>query len=103
VLNLALIPPFGMMGAAVATFGAYALLFLGMAWKAQTVFPVPYQWRRVATALGVAAALTVVGRALDLPLGAAIVLVAAYPLVLLPFGFFLPEELRRLRLRRLPA
>ncbi|HET9324300.1 MAG TPA: oligosaccharide flippase family protein [Gaiellaceae bacterium] len=103
VLNLALIPPFGMMGAAVATFGAYALLFLGMAWKAQAVFPAPYQWRRVATALGVAAGLTVVGRALDLPLGAAIALVAAYPLVLLPFGFFLPEELRRLRLRRLPA
>ncbi|HEU4941628.1 MAG TPA: oligosaccharide flippase family protein, partial [Gaiellaceae bacterium] len=103
VLNLALIPEFGMMGAAVATAGAYALLFLGMAWKAQAVFPVPYQWRRVATALGAAIALTVVGRALDVPLGVAIALVAAYPLVLLPLGFFLPEELRRLRPRRLAA
>ena len=103
VLNLALIPEFGMMGAAVATVGAYATLFLGMAWKAQQVFPVPYQWRRVITAFGTAIGLTVVGRALDLPLAAAIALVAVYPLVLFPLGFFLPEELRRLRLRKLPA
>ena len=102
-LNLLLIPEFGMMGAAVATVGAYATLFLGMAWKAQQVFPVPYQWRRVATALGAAIALCAVGRALDLPLGLAIALVAAYPLALLPLGFYLPEELRRMRAPRLPA
>jgi O-antigen/teichoic acid export membrane protein len=104
VLNVALIPEYGMMGAAVATIGAYAVLFLGMAWKAQRVFPVPYQWRRVATAFGVAVGLTIVGRSLDVPLGGAIALVAVYPLVLLPLGFYLPEELRRLRgLARVPA
>jgi O-antigen/teichoic acid export membrane protein len=102
-VNLALIPEFGMMGAAVAGICAYGTLFLGMAWKAQRVFPVPYQWRRVATALGTAVGLTVVGRVLDVPLGGAIALVAVYPLVLLPLGFYLPEELRRLRVRRLPA
>jgi hypothetical protein len=74
-----------------------------MAWKAQQVFPVPYQWRRVATALGTAIGLTVIARALDLPLAGAIAIVAVYPLVLLPLGFFLPEELRRVRLRRLAA
>jgi len=97
VLNIALIPEFGMMGAAVATIGAYGTLFLGMAWKAQRVFPVPYQWRRVATAFGVAVALTALGRVLDLPLAASIALIAAYPLLLLPLGFYLPEERRRLR------
>jgi O-antigen/teichoic acid export membrane protein len=102
-LNVALIPPFGMMGAAVATIGAYAALFLGMAWKAQRVFPVPYQWRRVATAMGTAIALTVLGRALDFPLAAAIALVAVYPLVLLPLGFYLPEELRRMRVITMPS
>jgi O-antigen/teichoic acid export membrane protein len=102
-VNLALIPEFGMMGAAVAGICAYGTLFLGMAWKAQRVFPVPYQWRRVATALGTAVGLTVVGRALDVPLGGAIALVAVYPLVLLPLGFYLPEELRRMRPRKLPA
>jgi O-antigen/teichoic acid export membrane protein len=102
-LNVALIPPFGIMGAAVATIGAYATLFLGMAWKAQRVFPVPYQWRRVATAMGTAIALTVIGRALDVPLAAAIALVAVYPLVLLPLGFYLPEELRRMRVITMPS
>jgi O-antigen/teichoic acid export membrane protein len=97
VLNLLLIPAFGIMGAAVATIGAYGTLFLGMAWKAQGVFPVPYQWRRVATAMGAAVALTLVGRVLDLPLAAAIAIVAVYPLVLLPLGFYLPEERRRIR------
>jgi O-antigen/teichoic acid export membrane protein len=103
VLNLALIPEFGMMGAAVATIGAYAVLFVGMAWKAQHVFQVPYQWRRVATALGTAIGLCVIGRGLDLPLGGAIALVAVYPLVLWPLGFYLPEEIRRMRPRRLAA
>jgi O-antigen/teichoic acid export membrane protein len=103
VLNLILIPEFGMMGAAVATIGAYGTLFLGMAWKAQAVYPVPYQWRRVATAMGTAIALTVVGRMLDLPLAAAIALVAVYPLVLLPLGFYLPEELRRMRVITMPS
>jgi O-antigen/teichoic acid export membrane protein len=102
-LNLLLIPEYGMMGAAAATVGAYGALFVGMAWKAQRVFPVPYQWRRVATALGAAIALCIVGRVLDLPLGLAIALVAAYPVVLLPLGFYLPEELRRMRVLRLPA
>jgi O-antigen/teichoic acid export membrane protein len=102
-LNVALIPPFGMMGAAVATIGAYAALFLGMAWKAQRVFPVPYQWRRVTIALGVAIALTVIGRAFDVPLAAAIALVAVYPVVLLPLGFYLPEELRRMRVITMPS
>jgi O-antigen/teichoic acid export membrane protein len=102
-LNIALIPEFGMMGAAVATIGAYGALFLGMAWKAQRVFPVPYQWRRVATAFGAAVALTAIGRVLDVPLGVAIALVAAYPLVLLPLGFYLPEELRRMRVITMPS
>jgi O-antigen/teichoic acid export membrane protein len=102
-LNLVLIPEFGIMGAAVATIAAYGTLFLGMAWKAQQVFPVPYQWRRVATAFGAAVALTVLARVLDPPLAAAIAIVAVYPLVLLPLGFYLPEELRRMRVTTMPS
>ena len=49
-LNLALIPPYGMMGAAIATVAAYATMAVGMAWWSQRIYPVPYQWRRVATA-----------------------------------------------------
>ena len=100
VLNFALIPPYGRMGAAIATVAAYTLLFVAMAWRAQRVFPVPYQWRRVATlALG-AVGLTVVGKAVGATLALALALVAVYPLVLAFLGFYLPVE-RRLLLRRL--
>jgi O-antigen/teichoic acid export membrane protein len=100
-LNFALIPPYGRMGAAIATVAAYTLLFIGMAWRAHRVFPVAYQWRRVAT-LGLASVgLTVVGKVLDVPLGVALAITAAFPLVLLLLGFYLPVERRRLR-RLLP-
>ena len=54
-----------MMGAAVATVAAYTVMFLGMAWWAQRIFPVPYQWRRVATAAAAGVALAVVGKLVD--------------------------------------
>ena len=98
-LNLLLIPPYGMMGAAVATIAAYALLFLAMAWWANRVFPMPYQVRRVATALGAGVALLAVGRLLDVPLWGALALAAAYPLVLLALGFAEPGERAALRRR----
>jgi O-antigen/teichoic acid export membrane protein len=96
-LNFALIPTYGRMGAAIATVAAYTLLFIGMAWRAHRVFPVAYQWRRVAT-LGLASVgLTIVGKVLDVPLAVALALTAAFPLVLLLLGFYLPVERRRLR------
>jgi O-antigen/teichoic acid export membrane protein len=96
-LNLALIPPYGMMGAAVATVAAYTLMFALMTWYAQRVFPVPYQWRRVATAAAAAVALVVAGKLLDVGLALAVVLSLAYPLALAALGFFLPFERARLR------
>ena len=57
----------------------------------------PYQWRRVALVVGAAVALTVLGKALDVPLAGAVALTAVYPLILLPLKFYLPVELRRLR------
>jgi hypothetical protein len=74
-------------------------MFAFMAWHAQRVYPVPYQWRRVVTLVGAAAALNVVAVLVDAPLPLAALLVVAYPLVLLPIGFYLPAE--RTRLRRL--
>jgi O-antigen/teichoic acid export membrane protein len=98
-LNLALVPRYGMEASAAATVAAYAVLFVVMAWHAQRTYPVPYQWRRVVTALAAAAVLVVAAKALDVPLAAAIALALAYPLLLLPLGFYLPAE--RARLRRL--
>jgi O-antigen/teichoic acid export membrane protein len=102
-LNFALIPPYGMMGAAAATLVAYTVMFLGMTVRAQQVFPVPYQWRRIAIVLAAAVGLTALGKALHVPLAGALALSAVYPLILLPLGFYLPVELRRLRALVTPA
>jgi O-antigen/teichoic acid export membrane protein len=98
VLNLALIPPYGMMGAAISTLAAYLAIFIGMTLNAQRVWPVPYQWRRVLTLSLVAVALLVLGKAVDASLPLAVGLCLVYPIVLLPLRFYLPAELRRLRL-----
>ena len=107
VLNLVLIPPYGMMGAALATVAAYTTMAIGMAWWSQHIYPVPYQWRRVATAALAAVGLAVIGKELDAGLAGVVVLVLAYPLALAVLGFTSSEERRRLgRLvarKRLPA
>jgi O-antigen/teichoic acid export membrane protein len=102
VLNLLLIPPYGMMGAAIATVAAYSTMFAGMVWWSQQIYPVPYQWRRVATATAAGLALVAIGKLADVGLALALPLALVYPLVLLPLGFYLPAERkaigRRLRL-----
>jgi O-antigen/teichoic acid export membrane protein len=96
-LNIILIPPYGRMGAAIAMVSAYTFLFGAMAWRAHRVFPVAYQWRRVGTLAVAAVGLTLLGKLLDAPLAVALVLTAAYPLLLALLGFYLPAERKRLR------
>ena len=100
-MNFWLIPEYGMVGAAVSTLAAYVVLFAGMTLYAQSVYPVPYQWRRVATVLGAAVLLTVAPRAAGLPLLPSLLFVVVYPLALALLGFYLPAE--RARIRRLAA
>ncbi len=103
-LNLILIPPYGMMGAAIATIAAYGTMFAGMTWWSQRIYRVPYQWRRVFTAALAGAALAVTGKLVGGGFAVALALALAYPLVLLPLGFYLPAERKaigaRLRLAR---
>jgi O-antigen/teichoic acid export membrane protein len=96
-LNFWLIPAYGMVGAAISTAAAYVVLFLGMAWYANSVYPVRYQWRRVVTAVGAGVGLTVCARASHLALAPSFLVVLAYPLALAALGFYLPAERRRLR------
>ncbi len=98
-LNFWLIPRWGMVGASIATLAGYVVLFAGMTVYAQRVYPVPYQWRRVLTAVGAAAGLDVAARAGGLSLAPSVLVVAAYPLALAALGFYLPAE--RARIRRL--
>jgi O-antigen/teichoic acid export membrane protein len=96
-LNFWLIPRYGMVGAAVSTAASYVVLFAAMTLYSQSVYPVPYQWRRVGTAVGAAVGLTVAARAGHLSLAPSLLLVLAYPLALLPLGFYHQAELARLR------
>jgi O-antigen/teichoic acid export membrane protein len=101
-LNFWLIPAYGMLGAAYATLTAYFILMVVRTWNAQKLYPVAYQWRRVATLLLASGAITLTGELLTRSLVIAFVLTAAYPLVLAALGFYLPAERRRLK-RFLPA
>jgi O-antigen/teichoic acid export membrane protein len=98
-LNLLLIPEYGMMGAAVATLAAYATMFLGMIWWAQRIYPVRYQWRRVATTVVVGVGLVALGKLGGGGLPVAVALSVAYPLVLALAGFYLPVERRAIGAR----
>ena len=96
-LCFALIPSRGMMGAAIATVVSYVIMFVAMTWWSQRVYPVPYQWRRVATAAGVGVALVAVGKLAGAGLALSTVLAVCYPLALAVAGFYLPAERQRLR------
>jgi O-antigen/teichoic acid export membrane protein len=104
-LNLLLVPPLGIVGAALALVASYLVVLALMYGFTQRLFPVPYEWGRllrvvltVAALVGFAELLVPTQGALGMLLRAA--LFATYPLVLWLSGFFSDEErewLARLR------
>jgi len=104
-LNLVLVPPLGIVGAGLALVASYLVVLALMYVFTQRLFPVPYQWGRLARVVLTAAALVGVGELLMPTSGFAgllgrLALVALYPLGLLLSGFFTAEErgwLARLR------
>jgi O-antigen/teichoic acid export membrane protein len=97
VLNLVLVPPFGIVGAAVALLASYLVVTVLMYVFTQRLFPVPYQWGRLARVVLAAAVLVGLGE-LVMPtsglagfLGRGLLWVL-YPLALWGSGFFTPEE-----------
>jgi O-antigen/teichoic acid export membrane protein len=95
-LVFALVPPYGVFGAAIASLVAYVGMFLAMVWHAQRVYPVRYQWRRLVLIAAASLVLTVAGRATRGPFGLELVLALALPFLLFPLGFYLPGERARL-------
>jgi O-antigen/teichoic acid export membrane protein len=105
-LNLILVPPLGIVGAGLALVASYLVVLALMYGFTQRLFPVSYEWGRLARVTLTVAVL--VGAAeLLMPtsgfaglLGRA-ALLSAYPFVLFATGFFTPEERHWLgRLRR---
>jgi O-antigen/teichoic acid export membrane protein len=104
VLNLLLVPPLGIVGAGLALVASYVVVLALMYVFTQRLFPVPYQWGRLARVVLTAAVLVGAGELLMPTAGAAgllgrVALFAAYPLALFASGFFTPGE--RLWLARL--
>jgi len=60
-LNFALIPPFGIVGAALATAAGYGALAASFYWASQRAYRTPYQPRKVVGMLAAAVALGTVG------------------------------------------
>jgi O-antigen/teichoic acid export membrane protein len=52
-VNLLVIRHFGMKGAAATTVLAYVVLVGGSWWASQQVYPIPYDWRRMAQVTGI--------------------------------------------------
>jgi O-antigen/teichoic acid export membrane protein len=96
-LNLALVPPLGIVGAGIALAVSYLVVVALMYAFTQRLFPVPYEWGRLARVVLVAA-LLVAGGELLLPTEGAAgllgrgLLILAFPALLLATGFFSPEE-----------
>lgn len=105
VLNLLLVPRWGIVGAGVALLVSYLVVVGLMYGFTQRLFPVPYQWGRLARVVLTAATIVAIGE-LAVPTGGAVgfllraLLLAGYPLALLAGGFFTAGErawLARLR------
>ena len=63
-LNLVLVPSHGIVGAGLALVGSYVVVLVLMYAFTQRLFPVPYEWRRLALVLLSAAALVAAGELL---------------------------------------
>jgi O-antigen/teichoic acid export membrane protein len=107
-LNLALVPPLGIVGAGIALVASYLVVVGLMYLFTQRLFPVPYEWGRLARVLVTSVTLVVLGELLMPTAGALgflgrLALWALYPLALLAGGFFSPAERRWLARLRHPA
>ena len=100
-LNVILLPKLGILGAGVSLAVSYLVVLVLMYVFTQRLFPVPYEWGRLAKAILSTAAIIALGTALvpDDGFGALairLLLIAALPGLMFLLDFFTPEERRYL-------
>jgi O-antigen/teichoic acid export membrane protein len=106
-LNLLLVPSMGIVGAGLALVASYVVVVGLMYVFTQRLFPVPYEWGRLARVVAISAVLVAAGE-LAMPtegVGGLIsrgAIWALFPLALLGSGFFSAEERRWLAMLRHP-
>jgi O-antigen/teichoic acid export membrane protein len=96
-LNLALIPPLGIVGAGLALVASYLVVLVLMFVFTHRLFPVPWEWRRLAAVTLLAGLIVGTGELLVPSSGAAALLVRAalwlaYPALLFAVGLPNPSE-----------
>ena len=107
-LNLVLIPPLGIVGAGIALVASYLVVLVAMYALTQRLFPVAYEWGRLALLVSATAALVAAGELL-LPtsgldgFAARAALWMALPLLLWVSGFLSAAERAGLRTMLSPA
>jgi O-antigen/teichoic acid export membrane protein len=107
-LNLILVPSLGIVGAGLALVASYVIVVALMYGFTQRLFPVPYEWGRLARVLLTSTALVGIGELL-MPTAGALgflgraALLALYPVALLAGGFFTADERRWLARLRHPV
>jgi O-antigen/teichoic acid export membrane protein len=107
-LNLALVPPLGIVGAGIALVASYLVVLTLMYVFTQRLFPVPYEWARLARVILVSTVIVASGELLlptegFLGLLARTALWLTYPFALLATGFFTSGERRWLATLRQPG
>jgi O-antigen/teichoic acid export membrane protein len=103
-LNVFLIPTFGMLGAACASLVGHAVTFLVLFVVSQAVYPIPYEYSRIAKVVAVAGAVAVLGAlvadgSLVTRLAMKSLALLAFPALLWQLGFFNNHEIRWIRRR----
>ena len=101
-LLVALVPRFGMMGAAFAVVITYGAVSLALWAIAQRIYPIPYRLGRVGALLALLTGLYLVGvfaapEPILLRVPFKLACLAAFPALLLLGRFFTPEELAKAR------
>jgi O-antigen/teichoic acid export membrane protein len=108
VLNIVLVPPLGIVGAGLALVASYLVVLALMYGFTQRLFPVPYEWGRLARVVTVTAAVVAFGELLLPADGLAgllsrVAVWLVYPAALFASGFFTDEERNWLARLRHPA
>jgi O-antigen/teichoic acid export membrane protein len=102
-LNLLTIPTFGIAAAAWNTVAGYTVLFVLVFIEAKKVYPIPYEYGRLARLAAAAGVIYLAGSLVQLEsswlsLLARALVVLAYPLVLFAIRFYTPREISGMRM-----
>lgn len=97
VANILLVPRFGFIAAAWISLGAFVIQAAYLYVRVNGLYPVSYEWRRIATLFLLGGGFTILAAVVPLELWLRIVIGAAFPVSLLLVRFFPANELASLR------